>query len=79
MTATRITTSKVLDERFISHLLSLIPDGITALLHRVHLHLTVGTEESQSIKIGANKRNRDSGFGPRDSGKRQKPPAGENE
>jgi hypothetical protein len=52
MTATRITTSKVLDERFISHLISLIPDGITALLHRVHLHLTVGTEESQSIKIG---------------------------
>jgi hypothetical protein len=52
MTATRITTSKVLDERFISHLLSLIPDGITALLHRVRFHLTVGTEESQSIKIG---------------------------
>jgi hypothetical protein len=75
MTATRITTSRVLDKRFISHLLSFIPDGINALLHRVHFNLTVGTEESQSIKTGAEKPN--SGFRIQASGKRQKAPEGE--
>jgi hypothetical protein len=72
MTATRITTSRVLDKRFISHLLSFIPDGINALLHRVHFNLTVGTEESQSIKTGAENRIQDSGFRPQEKDKKHR-------